>query len=69
MEYGLRVVGLDDPRTYVRTVLILVLMEYGLRVLPAYLIGQWLQVLILVLMEYGLRDYGSGIVIVGLDES
>ena len=42
-----------------RGVLILVLMEYGLRVQLVLLMLQLREVLILVLMEYGLRDIVS----------
>ena len=55
MEYGLR--GESEPRSgEAQCVLILVLMEYGLRVLAVLAYKDLsLPVLILVLMEYGLR--------------
>ena len=57
MEYSLREVGGRHLAECNRGVLILVLMEYGLRGHPdtAGVLG--VEVLILVLMEYGLRGF------------
>ena len=57
MEYGLRASGVRELKLcFLYTVLILVLMEYGLREAVIGLKKKYEEVLILVLMEYGLRD-------------
>ena len=55
MEYGLRGCRSEEDLRRIWLVLILVLMEYGLRVWPSWLYSDLTDVLILVLMEYGLR--------------
>ena len=55
MEYGLRPANLLKTILFV---LILVVMEYGLRRLDFYLLTP-MQVLILVVMEYGLRHHSN----------
>ena len=59
MEYALRGEPANSQQAQTRVVLILVLMEYALRVMKWYKIWLILSVLILVLMEYALRDYAS----------
>ena len=54
MEYGLRVSTEGMIAGLLLVVLILVLMEYGLRDAEGSH-SDWVRVLILVLMEYGLR--------------
>ena len=61
MEYGLRVVSMDYYAYDPWAVLILVLMEYGLRERFIISVERFKKVLILVLMEYGLRVESSWI--------
>ena len=59
MEYGLRLIP-EESKEAILNVLILVLMEYGLRQRHTSWRSEAIrQVLILVLMEYGLRQHLS----------